>query len=926
MNRLNRRACMLAIGAILVLGGCGGGGSGGGTSDASGGDGDVQYRVVVQTSEGGDASPLEQEVAEGDQASIDLTPEAGFRVGSASGCGGTLEGDRYLTAPLTADCEVTVEFIRSGGVSGTLVPPPEISVDESLNDARSSLEDNGRCESAQEIESRITLHGFASAEPTGGDTSREHFAEDSNRRDFYRVYLEVGQSMQLEVADYQEGEYDLALYLWNGDCSRQVEESDSGETEEVTSLLGGEHVVEVRAKSGVGKYVLRGASSWDTAESDEQLVELSDRLPALAPYEVILTFEPDAGNQAHDALSQALNQALGVELSFHHRDGERATLASINGLPASDSGLSEAMKLLPSINPDAFEKLDTLRMVDFLAQQPGVRYAEPNVVLASQRTPDDPGYSDQWHYDQISLPAAWDDTVGAPADGDDVVVAVLDTGVYKAHEDLQAKLLAGYDFHDGDADPDETSGASSWHGTHVSGTVGATTNNGTGVAGASWATRILPVRVLGDDGGSRYNVIQGVRYSAGMTNDSGGTPSQSAEVINMSLGGGGHSRSEQDLYHQVRDRGISIVAAAGNDGSNEPMYPAAYDGVLSVSATNCNEELTGYSNFGPTISLAAPGGDDSNCGLFASGAVLSTVGEGSGGSRTSSYGYLAGTSMATPHVSGVLALMYALYPDLTPADVDALLADGQLTDDLGDEGRDDDFGHGQINAKKSVDAARALAEGDQQPARVVVDPATLFMGQDSEAVLQLRQEGEGEAPAVTDWQSGASWLSAEAQDVDEGGLGTYRVLVDRSEFSEEDRGDYQSELTFTLSDGSELSASVHIQVGTALQTAPVYVMLLDPESGEVAYQVPAARTEAGDLNYRLEGVEPGDYRLMAGSDVDVDGFICQPGEVCGAYPDYDNRETLTVTDEVLEERDFAVDILTRFRPLGGAAPEPVARQ
>lgn len=894
------------------------------------GAGTARYTVAVNLSEGGQAQPAQLKLNAGQRGEVELTAAHGFRIHSAIGCGGTLSGNLFTTAPASANCTVQVEFIPAGQVSGQLFVAPATGVDASINDTRAALADNGQCARAQSLHPHATVHGFATAAATGGDPAQEHFAEQANPSDFYRVNLALGQTVQLEVADFNAQAQELSLHLWNRDCSQQLSSSsDSRDRHQVSALLGGERVVEVRAKAGASKYVLRVASAWESQDDAEQLAAQSNDMPPLIANEAILTFSPEATAQTPEALSTALHQALGLQLSFRHRDLSRETLVQIE--PPADLANMVVSQLsvlddLQALNPEAFARINTLRVIEFLARQPGVRHAEPNYILETQRTPNDPRYSSQWHYSQIKLPEAWDISTGTRMGGEDVIVAVLDTGVYLAHEDLSAKLVPGYDFHDNDADPDEKTGASSWHGTHVAGTIAASTNNGVGVAGVSWAARIMPVRVLGDQGGSRYAVMQGVRYAAGLVNDSGSLPARRADIINMSLGGGGHSAAEQNLYHAVRERGVLIVAAAGNNNSDQPMYPAAYDGVLSVSATNCRGNRSSYSNHGPTISLAAPGGDSGLCGLN-NGGVLSTIGSGSNNSRSSGYGALMGTSMASPHVAGVLALMRAVYPPLTAADVDQLLRDGLLTDDLGEAGRDNDFGHGQINALKAVQTAKALAEGNAEPpARVVASPSVLYMERKSETELELRAEGSGQTPAVTGRQSSAAWLTSAAKDVNEQGLGIYRVLVDRQAFAEDARGEFTGELTFTLSDSSELRVAVHIMVGSAVDAAPIYVMLLNPESREPIYQAPAHWTASGELRYSIDRIVPGAYLIMAGSDIDADGFICQPGETCGAFPAFEAREPITIGVEPVTA-DFSLDILSRIRPFEGAAEvEPVWRR
>ena len=310
-----------------------------------------------------------------------------------------------------------------------------------------------------------------------------------------------------------------------------------------------------------------------------------------------------------------------------------------------------------------------------------------------------------------------------------MIVAVIDTGVLLAHPDLDNQLTTGYDFisnvqqaNDGDGpDPDPNDpgdlafgGSSSFHGTHVAGPIAAESDNAQGVAGVAWQSRIMPLRVLGIDGGTPFDVIQAVLYAAGMTNQSGTLPLQPADIINMSLGSNFSSQSEQAIVDQVRAAGVIVVASAGNDASDIPSYPAAYNGVVSVAATTILNSAAPYSNFGATIDVAAPGGynaTDLNGDGIGDGVISAMGDDGSVGPVQFGYAALSGTSMAAPHVAGVAALMKAVHPNLTPDEFDNALAAGDLTDDLGTPGRDNIYGFGLINAQMAVLAALALATG-----------------------------------------------------------------------------------------------------------------------------------------------------------------------------------------------------------------------
>jgi len=279
-----------------------------------------------------------------------------------------------------------------------------------------------------------------------------------------------------------------------------------------------------------------------------------------------------------------------------------------------------------------------------------VEYAEPDMIQTHTLVPDDPRYSDQWHYTKtstvfgINLPAAWDITTGSS----DVVVAVIDTGITN-HADLSGKALPGYDFianpfvandTDGrDTDPSDPgdwtapnecySGSpaedSSWHGTHVAGTIGANTNNSTGVAGVAWGAKILPVRVLGKCGGYTSDIVDGMRWAAGLSVSGVSNNANPAQVLNLSLGGyGACSSTWQNAINEIRSAGSTIVVAAGNSNDNVTNYvPANCNGVITVGATDTDGYQTRYSNYGSAIEISAPGGD-----FYYDTGILSTVDSG----------------------------------------------------------------------------------------------------------------------------------------------------------------------------------------------------------------------------------------------------------------------------------------------------------
>lgn len=336
-----------------------------------------------------------------------------------------------------------------------------------------------------------------------------------------------------------------------------------------------------------------------------------------------------------------------------------------------------------------------------LARRPGVTAVEADQIMRA--TVVDPLLGEQWSLAApssatpagIDVAAAWSVTTGDPG----LRVAVIDTG-YLPHADLAGKIVGGYDFigdtlvaNDGDGrDPDASdpgdwitsqesrrgyfrgcpSGGSSWHGTHVAGTIGAATDNGEGVAGVNPGSMILPVRVLGKCGGYTSDIVDGMRWAAGLPVT--GVPANQfpARVLNLSLGGGGScSATYQSAVADVRAAGAVVVVAAGNSDADAAGYsPASCPGVITVAATGKAGDRSYYSNYGDTVELAAPGGDR----LADNGdTILSTLNTGSTSPGADTYVRYQGTSMATPHVAGVVSLMLSANDTLDPADIDALL-------------------------------------------------------------------------------------------------------------------------------------------------------------------------------------------------------------------------------------------------------------
>lgn len=363
-----------------------------------------------------------------------------------------------------------------------------------------------------------------------------------------------------------------------------------------------------------------------------------------------------------------------------------------------------------------------------------VDLVEPDAWQTVTQTPNDPSYPNQWHYYTATvgtygagLPGAWDITTGSSS----VVVAVIDTGILN-HADLAGRILPGYDFiadsllaNDGNgrdnnpSDPGDwiTSaesssgyfagcpvGNSSWHGTHVAGTIAANSNNGVGVAGINWNAKILPVRVLGKCGGYTSDIVDGIRWAAGLAVTGVPANPTPARVINMSLGGSGAcSSTYQSAINAAVAAGTTVVVAAGNSNANAANYtPASCANVITVAATGRTGNRAYYSNYGAVVEISAPGGDKN-----LDTGVLSTLNTGTTVPVADSYAYYQGTSMATPHVVGIVSLLLSVNPTLTPAQITSLLQANVTPFPAGSTCTTANCGPGIINAAAAVAAAKA---------------------------------------------------------------------------------------------------------------------------------------------------------------------------------------------------------------------------
>jgi serine protease len=437
---------------------------------------------------------------------------------------------------------------------------------------------------------------------------------------------------------------------------------------------------------------------------------------AVEPGQVLIKLNEEAG---------AIMQTQGVELGT---DNEVVTgIGSLNRR-LQEIGASELVPVLEDVaDVLAEEDLDSLSaqaeqvgrlysvsfspdqdpvdVAQTLGEDPSIEFAEPNYIagitgephyIPASFDPNDQFFGFQWHMQNIQMPLAWDLSTGQ-----EVVVAVIDTGIDFSTPDMaNTKRRTGYDFANDDTDATDDHG----HGTHVAGTIAQSTNNGTGVTGVAFDAQLLPVKALGSDGNGSYaNIIKGITFAV----------KQGAKVINMSLAGRRGSQALQEAVQYAHSQGVIVVAAAGNsNGSIE--FPAAYDDfVIAVGATRLDNTRARYSNFGPELDLVAPGGDvnvDQNEDTYGDGVLQQTF------KTPGEYTYLffEGTSMASPHVAGLAALILSRKPSASPADVESLMVQTALG-----LGPANEYGAGLIQA---FDALAVIAPVPDVPTSTPTSP------------------------------------------------------------------------------------------------------------------------------------------------------------------------------------------------------------
>ena len=673
--------------------------------------------------------------------------------------------------------------------------------------------------------------------------------------------------------------------------------------------------------------------------------------------QAIVQFKEDVGNNGRARSASARN------LTINNRPVSLIDLDSVSNSSLSMARSGSFGTSLPRVNHarafrspsenpyprsdhvDQATREATLAKIQLLNEHPDIASASPNYVrkLIKPKTntnsgfnPQDSYFALQWHYGQIQLEEAWS-IMGAPLinAGDTIEIAVIDTGHLPQHPDASSATPGcdgGFDFIsnpyqsiDGDGwDSDPTDPGDlylSYHGTHVAGTIGANTSNNLGVTGIAWGASLCHLRVLGLTGGTEYDLIQAILYAAALPGDYEAYVARRArpvDIINLSLGGTSYSFAENQAVQDAINQGVILVAAMGNEGSNVPQYPAAYPNVIGVGATGSTNSITSYSNYGNHIDVSAPGGDfnlDTAQDGYPDG-VLSLSADDYDANIQYEYAFYEGTSMATPHVSGVIALMKQQYPVLDTQRFLAMLQQNLLTDDIMSPGFDQQSGFGQINALKAVISAQNQGQTTQSQQLLISNPNVIFTETGAQTLSMTNLSNTQTTITQISWME--SWVNivpSQALPLTLNPNQSLSLTVTVTDFLQK-VGDLSALVTVGFNDASSRAFSVT----TSLPPLPLtnigslYVVILDSNGNWPSYltnqwDYAITRVEPdqqGEYHFELHSAGSGNpqdrFSLFASTDLDGDGKLCDFGEFCASldFPENltSNNSTFTISDDI----------------------------
>ena len=686
--------------------------------------------------------------------------------------------------------------------------------------------------------------------------------------------------------EYDSMDLDLLLYNEDGSLANYSYTDSSTSTRKIIALPdSGTFYAVVKANSGHAKYVLTFGSNVEGASAayfnpNDNFAK--DRFISYIP------FGPEFVSNGNETYPIDIYPDSDIATKFIQSDqDDRKGLRRFNLSVESEFKRLFGESHLDNIqdNPEQVEYLKHWKVLQHYKELHPRLNLELDLKAKLTNFTRDPRWNLQWNLQQIGLETA----LTAIGQGTkDVAVAVLDGGGPLADstaDSTSAFLPGGFDFVDFDNDPTDPQSSSGSHGTHVGSTIAAL-NDGNNING--FGIGVVSMRVMGTSGtGFTSDIIQGLLFAGGLPNSTGSVYQGTTPIkaMNLSLGstGGGCSSSYQGVFNDLYDRNISVVSSSGNAAQEAPGaygYPASCENVISVGATAATGLRAYYSTYNDAVDIAAPGGDvgaDVNADGYSDGVLAFDSNE--------DLAFYQGTSMASPHVAGAIGILYALVPELLASQVDALIIDGHLVDDIGPEGKDDDYGYGLLNINKAV--ARIIDEEGLDFTYGSINPGTANLGLEFNSYdITVTKVGDGELSVASITNDLPSAVTISEIDVDESGFGTYRLTFDRSSLPD---GLYRTNTRVTFSNENIQSSVATFQVGPErdrpyVEFISTYLYQVDEVGGTISLVFGNdGEMVDGEVAFTAENLPDGQYYFSYFSF--IDNFIRDVGEFEARYPD-----------------------------------------
>lgn len=811
-------------------------------------------------------------------------------------------------------------------VSGTISVQRNSDVDLDLN---SSISLNG-ADDPQLIANPSAIGGYLSG--YSGTYSASDIIFNEDKSDYYKASLVEGQEIQLSVFQADSAHNLIELDFTLIDEMGQIQLSsniDQFSANKIKVPEDGLYTLELKASDLTSPLLYTLSLSQTISTQSLSVTDIKTLSQNFIPGEVLLRLKNNKLSQSADDNRVT---TFSAQLKANQNTQDSIDLLDALVLKETIPNIANVYKIKPSSTTQTVKaasykelevteqlnilesKIQTLELIKQLNASELVEFAEPNFLYYSAASTDDPALSDQWNLSMLSAPAAWE-----VSSGQNITIAVLDTGINATHEDLINNINTdGYDFisdnkssGDGNGfDPNPNDEGTSFHGSHVAGIIAAQANNMKGIAGLAYDSKIMALRVLGiQDSGSSSDIAQAILYAAGLDNDSGQRLNldQRADIINMSFGGEERSETVKIAIDQAYNQGLILIAAAGNTATDAAFYPASFDNVIGVGAVSNDKKRASFSNFGSNVDLVAPGGTGTGSPTFDGfqDAILSTV-------SANNYAEYVGTSMAAPHVSAVAALMKEKKPDLNGQSFKAALEGGYLTQNLSNTPDTNNFyGKGLIDAAKSVNWA---AGSTIIPSILSIYPTEFgFIGANTKAELSLTNPSYNFIKIIS-IDSQEEWLNIDPKaDVDNNtGLGSYLVEVDLSKLPI--LGQDNITIKYQIENDPIQQKNIKVFVSRDSQSEAnvgnVFVSLYREEDilnniYQLAYGLNGDLID-GAYKYCINNVAPGRYLLAASTDFDGDRLPFDEGEAFGSFPLVSRPLFIEVTTKPLSNMNFNI--------------------